>query len=68
LYLSLRPPATVLIHPKGSSMRLRIRWLIWWPAWRVVRPSMALRRLAVFWATWAVIFSSRQEATKAAVS
>ena len=32
---------TVLLQPNVSSIRLRMRWLMAYPAWRVVRPSMA---------------------------
>ena len=44
----------VLIHPKGSSIRFRIRSLTLWPPWRVVRASIALLRFVVFGATWGV--------------
>lgn len=33
----------VFIHPNGSLIRLRMRWLTWWPTWRVMRRSMVLR-------------------------
>src|SRR6516164_6718487 len=41
----------VLPHPNGSSTRLRFCWLTSYPQWRIVRPSMAERRLVVFCAT-----------------
>src|SRR6516225_10085321 len=44
----------VLPHPNGSSTRLRFCWLTSYPQWRIVRPSMAERRLVVFWATCGV--------------
>ena len=41
-------PPIVLPQPNGSSTRLRFCWLISYPEWRVVRPSMAERRAVVF--------------------
>ena len=55
-------------------MRLRRRWLISSPAWRVGRPStLVLRRLPVLvtgsWrAMWGVILRARRSSTKAATS
>src|SRR6516162_6020377 len=48
----------VLPHPNGSSTRLRFCWLTSYPQWRIVRPSMAERRLVVFWATCGVTLKS----------
>jgi len=44
----------VFIQPNTSSTRLRSRWLIAYPACRVVRSSIALDRRVVFCATWGV--------------
>jgi hypothetical protein len=44
----LRIPTTVFIQPKPSSMRLRTFRLTEYPAWRVVRPSIAERRRLLF--------------------
>lgn len=42
----------LVIHPNTCSMPIRIVWLIRYPTWRVVRPSMAERRRAFsFFAT-----------------
>ena len=49
--LVLRWPATVFIQPKASSMRFRMRWLMAYPGWRVVLPSIAERRPLVFCVT-----------------
>src|SRR5262249_27623485 len=56
----------VLPHPNGSSTRLRFCWLTSYPQWRIVRPSMAERRLVVFWATCGVTLKSRMSDTKSA--
>src|SRR6516225_4034899 len=58
----------VLPHPNGSSTRLRFCWLTSYPQWRIVRPSMAERRLVVFCATCGVTLKSRMSDTKSAVS
>ena len=64
----LRPPIT-LPQPKRSSTSLRLFWLTAYPACRVVRSSIALRRCSVmFCATCGVTSCSRQAATKSAVS
>jgi hypothetical protein len=47
----LRMSPTVLSQPKISSTSLRFCWLTRYPGWRVVRPSIALERFDVFWAT-----------------
>ncbi len=44
----LRSSPTVLSQPKISSTRLRFHWLTPYPAWRVVRSSIALDRFEVF--------------------
>lgn len=64
----LRRPATVLIPPNASSIRLRMRWLAAYPAWRVVRPSIAERRPLVLRATCGRTLSSRSFSTKSAAS
>jgi phosphoglycerol transferase len=51
---TLRISPSVLSQPKISSTRLRRRWLTAWPAWRVVRPSIALVRWVVFCATCSI--------------
>jgi hypothetical protein len=40
-----------LSHPNGFSTNQRLLRLISYPGWCVVRPSIALRRFAVFWDT-----------------
>src|ERR1700731_3429745 len=59
----LRKPATVLAQPKASSTRLRMRWEIAYPGWRVVRASIAERRPLVFCATCGVTALSRSSMT-----
>lgn len=39
----------VRVGPKISSTHIRIRWLTAEPGWEVVRPSIAPRRVVVFW-------------------
>src|SRR5262249_36019350 len=46
----------------------RFCWLTSYPQWRIVRPSMAERRLVVFCATRGVTLESRMSDTKSAVS
>jgi hypothetical protein len=48
-------------HRRGGGV-------ITYPAWRVVRPSIALRRRVSFWATCGVTSSSRNCATNSRVS
>jgi hypothetical protein len=64
----LRRPPTVFIHPKGSSIRLRLIVLMRWPGWRIVRAPIAERRLLSFCGTCGVQPRFRQPATKSAVS
>jgi hypothetical protein len=59
----------VFIQPNGFSTRLRSRCDTVWPACRVVRPSIAERRLPLtFCATCGVKLSWRVLATKSLVS
>ena len=58
----LRMSATVLIQPLMRSMALRACWLLAYPGWRVVGPSMAERRRVVFWATCGVTHRGAQGA------
>ncbi len=53
--LTLRRSFTVFSQPKISSLRLRFFWLRTQPSCRVVRASIALARLLVFWAMCGVI-------------
>src|SRR5512143_2613152 len=48
--LVFRSIPTVFSQPKISSTRFLFRWLIGYPAWRVVRLSIALALFFVFWA------------------
>jgi hypothetical protein len=57
-----------LPQPNDSSMRFLFCWLTAYPAWRVVRPSMAERLLVSFCATCGVTLSCRRSATKSRVS
>src|SRR5436305_642882 len=45
-----------------------MRWLMAYPGCQVVRPSIALRRPRVFWATWGVTPAARTCATRSRVS
>jgi hypothetical protein len=54
----------VVIQPKGSSIRFRMRWLTSCPTWRVVRPSMVLRWRVVLGSKCGVNPRSRTSATK----
>jgi hypothetical protein len=58
----------VFIHPKPCSTSFRFRRLIAYPACRVVRASMALRRPMVCCAMCGVTLISRRLATKSRVS
>jgi hypothetical protein len=48
-------PALPLLQPKISSMRLRMTWLILYPAWRVVRRSIAVLRVLPDFVAWPLI-------------
>lgn len=66
---TLRSKAIVFSHPKHSSIRFRLRWLIPYPACRVVRASIALPpRRVMFGATCGVACTCRHSATKSLVS
>jgi hypothetical protein len=58
----------VFIQPKISSTRLRMRSLMAYAGRQDVRPSMALRRPLVFWATWGVTPAARTCATRSRIS
>src|SRR5205823_880327 len=62
--------ATHSLHPTKDFFptRLRMRWLVAYPTWRVVRPSIALHRPLVFCVTCGVTFRARRSATHALVS
>ena len=47
------------VREQHREAPLRIRWLMAYPACRVVRPSIALRRPLVFWLTCGITFRSR---------